>query len=113
MPDRDEIMGRCIADLKNLGHEDLDVTLLDRLVEENMPEILDRGERVVASSDGDELRRVKNDFLIGRLGMPDGDSLMGAIQKAIREYGHDNPYKLRPVVHYLLVKDLGKEDAFA
>ena len=33
MPDRDEIMGRCIADLKNLGHEDLDVTLLDRLVE--------------------------------------------------------------------------------
>ena len=114
MPSRDEIMGKCISDLKSNGHEDLDVTLLDKIVEEEIPEAEDDADlRYLDDSDGDDLRRVKDEFLVGRLGLEDSDDLIGHIQKAIRGFGRENDPKMRPVIHYLLVKEFGKEDAFA
>ncbi|PZX19000.1 uncharacterized protein DUF2853 [Palleronia aestuarii] len=112
MPDRDKIMGSAISDLKEI-EDNPDMTLLDRIVADLMPEIEDRGERLVSDSDRDELLRIREEFLIGRLGLKDDESLMGGIQKAIRLYPRAEPEKQRAVVYYLLVKHFGKEDAYA
>ena len=63
------------ADL-NLG---LDEALLKGVAKGLGPSIYNQDSSLVASSDPDELARVKNNFLIGKLGLTDGPELDAAI----------------------------------
>ena len=67
----------------------------------------------MASSDSAELERVKTSFLMKKLGLPDGPSLMEGIQKAVDTYGKSERNKYRAVFYYLLVKNFGKESVYA
>ena len=67
---------------------------------------------MVAASDQEELDRVKTNFLIGKLGLPDGPELDAAIAETVASLKGINR-KLRVVFYYLLVKKFGKEALYA
>jgi len=77
------------------------------------PSIYDNDAQTVAASDKDELERIKSNFLIKKLGLKDGPSLMEGINAAIDTYGKSERNKFRAVFYYLLVKHFGKEKAYA
>ena len=66
----------------------------------------------VAGSQPAELETVKNNFLIKKLGLPDGPNLMEAINKVIEVYGKSERNKYHAVVYYMLTKHFGKESVY-
>ncbi len=64
----------------------------------------------VSGRDFRELERVKNSFLIKKLGLNDGPELMDAINNVIENYGGSERNKHRVVVYYLLTKYFNKEE---
>ncbi len=67
---------------------------------------------LVSGSDEAELTRVKQNFLIKKLGLTDGPALDSAINEAIEQMGKSNRNKHRALVYALLAKKFGKEDMF-
>ena len=67
----------------------------------------------VSGSDKEELERVKNSYLIKKLGLADGPQLMEAINAVIEKYGKSNRNKYRPVVYYMLCTHFGKQSVYA
>ena len=65
----------------------------------------------VSCTDPKELETVKKNFLIKKLGLEDGPKLEAAVQKVCEQMKAERR-KSRAVFYYLLVKDLGKRDAF-
>jgi len=66
----------------------------------------------VAGSDPTELETIRKNFLMKKLGLPDGDALQQAIDSVIDTYGRSNRNKYRAVVYYMLVKHFGKEAVY-
>jgi hypothetical protein len=96
------------ADLK-LG---LDEKLIAGVAKSLGPSIYLGDASLVSGSDQSELDRVKNNFLIKKLGLSDGPELDAAIKKAIDAMGSSNRSKHRALVYSLLAKHFGKEDMF-
>ncbi len=67
----------------------------------------------VSSSDPEELARVKNNFLIKKLGMADSSKLDDGISAVVNQLGASNRNKYRAMFYYLLVKHFGAESKFA
>ena len=63
-------------------------------------------------SQASELETVRTNFLIKKLGLADGPSLMAAIQSVLETYGKSERNKYRAVVYYMLVKHFGKEAVY-
>jgi hypothetical protein len=76
------------------------------------PSIYNQDSSLVASSDPEELERVRTNFLIGKLGLPDGPELDAAIAETVASLKGINR-KLRVVFYYLLVKKFGKDSIYA
>lgn len=76
------------------------------------PSIHDRDASLVACSDPKELETIKTNFLMGKLGLPDGPELDNAIEQVCGALGKSNNKKHRATFYYLLVAILGKEDVF-
>jgi Protein of unknown function (DUF2853) len=68
---------------------------------------------MVSCSDQTELDRVKNNFLIKKMGMTDGADLDAAIKGVCEQMGTANRTKHRAVFYYLLAERLGKQSHFA
>jgi len=62
----------------------------------------------VSSSDKEELTRVKNNFLIKKLGLADDEKLDAAIAGVIEQFGAGNRNKFRAMFYYLLAQHFGK-----
>ncbi len=77
------------------------------------PAIYNNDSSRVSCSDADELARVKNNFLIGKLGLADGPELDAALQAVCDQLGSSNRNKFRAMFYYLLVKKFGKESVYA
>ena len=77
------------------------------------PSIYNADSATVAASDKEELARVKNNFLIGKLGLEDGANLDTAIAEVVDQFGSSNRNKYRAVFYYLLADKLGKLGNFA
>ncbi len=103
MSRRDELVQKYADDLEKLG-KTVDMDLLQRCVEACGPSIYRADSETVASSDPDEIARVKNSFLIKRLGLADDEKLDRGMTAAIEEYGTSNRNKYRPVLYYLLAE---------
>lgn len=98
-------------DMKDLGihyHEDLYHAVMKYLG----PSVYDRDASLVACSDPSELERVKQNFLIGKLGLEDGPELDTAIEQVCGYLGQSNRNKHRPTFYYLLVALLEQEQHF-
>ena len=77
------------------------------------PSIYNADSSKVSSSDPEELARVKTNYLIGKLGLPDGPELDMAIAEVMEKMGSSNRNKYRANVYALLCKKFGKEDIYA
>jgi len=113
MSKRDDLIAAYAADLKDKCGMVPDMDLLTKVTVALGPSIYNADSAMVAASDPAERKRIKDNFLIRKLGLSDGAALDAAIDAAVATYGASERRKHRPVFYYLLVKQLGKESVFA
>jgi hypothetical protein len=104
-----EVFKKNNADL-NLG---LSESLIHGVAKSLGPSIYLADAELVSSSDKEELDRVKNNFLIKKLGLADGPELDAAIADTVDKMGSSNRNKYRVLFYALLAKKFGKESMFA
>ncbi len=112
MSKRDELIAHYADDLRNKCHIEPDMDLLTKVTIGCGPSIYNTDASTVAASQKDELETVKNNFLMKKLGLPDGPELMNAIDKCIETYGRSERQKYRAVLYYLLTLHFGKESIY-
>ncbi|MFZ5749472.1 MAG: DUF2853 family protein [Pseudomonadota bacterium] len=112
MSKRDELIAKYADDLKNKCKMTPDMALLTKVTIGCGPAIYSADSETVAASDKAELERVKNNFLVKKLGLKDGPQLMDAINAVIETYGKSERNKYRAVVYYMLTKHFGKEAVY-
>lgn len=77
------------------------------------PSIYKKNAELVSCSSKEELDKIKTNFLIKKLGLPNDDKLDVAIKNACKAMGTSNRQKYRPIFYALLVKEFAKEDIYA
>lgn len=113
MSEFDNLIAKYTADLKEKCGVDADVALLTKIAKGLGPSIYNDDSSTVSSSDDAELDRVRNNFLIKKLGLAAGADLEAGLDAAIETYGRSNRNKYRVSLYYLLVKKFGKESVYA
>ena len=112
MGKRDDLIAKYADDLKNKCGMTPDMDLLTQVTIGCGPSIYNADASTVAGSQPSELETVKENFLMKKLGLPDGDNLMEAINTAIETYGKSERNKYRAVIYYMLTKHFGKEAVY-
>ena len=113
MGKREELIAQYAEDLKTKCGMEPDMDLLTKVTIGCGPSIYDSDAATVASSQPGELETVKNNFLIKKLGLPDGPELMQAIEQVVDTYGRSERNKYRAVIYYMLTRHFGRESVFA
>ncbi len=90
----------------------IDDTLLKAVTKGCGPVIYLPDASKVSSSDKVELDRVKENFLIKKLGLPDNSALDAGINAVIDIFGRSNSSKYRAMFYYLLVIHFKKESVY-
>ena len=109
---RDDLIAKYADDLRTKCGMTPDMDLLTKVTIGCGPSIYDADASTVAAGQAHELETVKDNFLIKKLALSDGPTLMDAINKAIDSYGRSESNKYRAVVYYMLVKHFGKESIY-
>lgn len=112
MSKRDELIALYANDLKEKCNVTPDVDFLTKVVIGLGPSIYNADSATVAGSDKTELERLKQNFLIKKLGLTDSPELDTAIDSVLETYGKSNKSKYRAVVYYLLAKHFKKESIY-
>ncbi|MDO5607050.1 MAG: DUF2853 family protein [Capnocytophaga sp.] len=112
MSKRDELIEKYAADLKEKCGVTPDLDFLTKVTVGLGPSIYNADSSTVAGSDQSELDRVKQNFLIKKLGLTDSPELDSAIDAVLEQYGKSNKNKHRAVVYYLLAKHFKKESVY-
>jgi len=99
------------AEFKKIGVS-YDADLLAAVTKGCGPSIYNPDASKIASSDQAELDRVKNNFLIKKLGLKDSDALDKAIHEVVEQFGKSNRNKYRAMFYYMLVKKFKKEGLY-
>ena len=113
MSKRDELVAKYAEDLKTKCRMVPDLALLEKVTIGCGPAIYNADAETIAASDPEELARVRQNFLIKKLGLKDDEKLTEALDAAIDIYGRSERNKYRAVVYYMLVKHFGKEAVYA
>jgi len=96
-------------DSMGLSYED---ELFNKVTKGLGPSIFKRDAASVSTSNPKELFTVKNNFLINKLSLEDGEYLDDAISRVSDLMGKTNRVKYRAIFYYLLVKELAQESKF-
>ena len=104
-----EAIEKYSADLKDIGVS-FDASLLTAVAKGLGPSIYNPDSSRVACSDPEELKRVKQNFLLNKLGLKDDATLDEALKAVCAQY--DKHFKHRAVFYYLLVVKLGKQSFY-
>ncbi|GLT08523.1 DUF2853 family protein [Sulfitobacter sp. PR48] len=112
MGKRDEWIAKYAEDLKTKCGMTPDMDLLTKVTIGCGPAIYNADAQTVAAGQESELELVKTNFLMKKLGLPDGPNLMEAIHSVIETYGKSERNKYRAVVYYMLTKHFGKEAVY-
>ncbi|MEM7799665.1 MAG: DUF2853 family protein [Chloroflexota bacterium] len=112
MSKRDELITKYAADIKEKCGMEPDMDLLRKVTIGCGPSIYNKDSSTVSGSDKAELDRVKQNFLIKKLGLADGPALDSGINAVLETYGKSNRTKHRAVVYYLLTKHFSKEAVY-
>lgn len=112
MNEREKLVIRYKKQLKNYFGVEADDDLLKEIVIGCGPSVYKKDAAIVSASDPAEIERLKQNFLIDRLGLPENLNLEDAINSVLDKYGRTNRRKYRVVVYYMLVKRFGKEDVY-
>lgn len=113
MSKRDELIAKYAADLSEKCGIKADPDLLKKVVIGCGPSIYSDDAETVAGSDPDELERIRKNFLMKKLGLPDTPALKEGIDAVIERYGKSNRSKYRAVVYYLLTDHFKKQSVYA
>jgi hypothetical protein len=108
----DDAVALYAGSLKDNTKAVVDEALLRAVTKGLGPVIYNEDSSRVSCSDNEELARVKNNFLIKKLGMADSPALDKAIKEVCDELGSGNRNKYRGAFYYLLVVKLGKQSHF-
>jgi len=109
---KEVLVEKYIADLKEkVGEARPDLALLEACVKACGPAIYKSDAATVAASDKEELARVRKNFIAKRLGVTDEAKADAAIKAAVEKYGRSVRQKHRPVLYYLITKELKKAAA--
>lgn len=103
---RDELMASYKADLEKLGLTP-DEALLEKVVKACGPAIYSDDAATVAASDKTECARIRDNFIMKKLGMTDAAQADAALDKAVETYGRSNRNKQRAVLYYLIAQEVG------
>lgn len=112
MGKRDELIARYAEDLQEKCKVTPDIDLLTKVTIACGPAIYNPDSATVASSQPGEVATVRQNFLIKKLGLPDGPELDEALSAVFETYGTSERNKYRAVVYYLLTKHFGKESVY-
>lgn len=112
MSERDELIEKYAADLKEKCGVTPDMDLLTKVTIGCGPSIYNADAATVAGSQQAELDTVKPNFLIKKLGLADGANLDSGIDAIMEKYGRSNKNKYRAVVYYLLAVHFKKESVY-
>ncbi len=112
MGKRDDLIAKYAEDLRTKCGMTPDMDLLTKVTIGCGPAIYNDDASTVAGSQPSELSTIKENFLVKKLGLPDGPNLMEAIDSVIETYGKSERNKYRAVVYYMLTKHFGKESAY-
>lgn len=112
MSKRDELIEKYATDLKEKCGVDPDLDFLKKVTIGLGPSIYNADSSTVAGSDQSEIDRVKQNFLIKKLGLNDSPELDEAIETVLNQYGKSNRNKYRVVIYYLLAKHFKKESVY-
>ncbi len=109
---RDELIEKYAEAIRMKFGEEPDMVLLKKVTVGLGPSIYNRDSANVSGSDEKELARVKENFLIGKLGLPGSEDLDEAIREIMERYGASERTKYRAVVYYLLTRKFGREEVY-
>lgn len=112
MGKRDDLIAKYADDLTHKCKMAPDMALLTKVTIGCGPTIYNADSATVAASDAAELTRVKDNFLVKKLGLKDGPDLMAAIHAVIETYGKSERNKYRAVVYYMLTRHFRKEAVY-
>lgn|SRR5690606_27097403 len=107
----DEALAKYEAEAKKLNLK-IDSSLLQAVAKGLGPSIYNADSETIAGSDSEELKTVKNNFLIKKLGLADGPALDKAIDEVMEQMGRSNRNKYRALVYSLLVMKFKKESVY-
>lgn len=107
----DEAIDKYKTAMAGMGMK-VDEDLLTKVAKALGPSIYNSDASTVSCSDKAERNRVKERFLMGKLGMADSQKLDDAIESVCQEMGSANKRKHRAIFNYLLVKKLKQESKF-
>lgn len=113
MSKRDDLIAKYAADMKEKLGVSADMDLLRKVVIGCGPSIYNADAETVAGSDKTEIERVRQNFLVKKLGLPEGPELDAAIAKVMAQYGSANRNKYRAVIYYQLCTHFGKQAVYA
>jgi len=112
MSKRAELIAKYADDLRNKCKMEVDLDLLTKVTIGCGPSIYNADSATVAASQPAEVETVKRNFLMKKLGLPEGSALDDALASVFETYGKSERNKYRAVVYYMLVKHFGKEAAY-
>jgi len=104
----DDVVAKAAEQLKKVGCDNVDETLLRAVAKSQGPSIYLRDASSVSCSDPKELERVKKNFLLKKLSVLEGDDAI----KEVCEKFKPVKVKMRVAFYYALVKHLKKESVF-
>ncbi|MBK8242954.1 MAG: DUF2853 family protein [Saprospiraceae bacterium] len=107
----DEKLAQYVEDAKKIGIA-IDENLLKLVTKGLGPSIYSKDASTVAGTDQSELDRLKNNFLIKKLGLKDGPELNDAIHEVLKIMGTSNKNKHRALVYYLLTIKFNKQSLY-
>ncbi|MDH5827605.1 DUF2853 family protein [Sphingobacterium sp. SG20118] len=107
----DEKIAAYIAEAKKLNLP-LEDSLIESVTKGLGPSIYKADAETIAASDPEEIKRLKSNFLIKKLGLPDNAKLDTAIEEVLNQMGKSNRNKYRALVYALLVKKFKKESSY-
>ena len=113
MSRRDELIEKYAADLKDKIGVTPNMDLLRKVTIGCGPSIYNADASTVSGSDPDELKTVKENYLMKKLGLRDSPDLDVGLEKVMDAYGKSNRNKYRAVVYYMLAKQFGREAAYS
>ena len=108
----DEKMSLLKADAAALGLY-VDEELFTRVAKALGPSLYQDDASLVSVSDPDEMARVKQHFLTGKLGITDAAAMDAAISEVVAQFGKSNRNKHRAIFYYLLVEKFGKAAVYS
>ena len=96
--------------MEKRGWVPYDDALFDKITRDLGPANFHGDARYVATSDPKEVKTVKTNFLMHKLGLKDGQYLDDAIAAVAAKMGKSNRQKHRAIFYYLLMQELNLVD---